>query len=246
MDLHDVNCFVGRWPTESLGCSTIPDLQREMDRLGIGRALVRHTWGWWHDPAEANVVLRSQLADIEHLRPCLAATPLMEEEFGGIDAFLRGLQQAAAASVCLYPRSQSFSLSPASIGQLMEALQAVRMPLLLEMEEVSWADIDSLATNWPRLPIVLVRTGYRLMRQLLPLLRSHASLFVDTAYLADNQALECIAGSVGPERILFGTGTPRTDGSGSVARLAYSDLSDEQRELVASGNLDRLLAGICW
>jgi len=244
MNLFDVNCFTGRWPTEHLGCTSVSDLQAEMARLGIHQALVRHTWGWWYDPMEGNRLLCSLLESTYDLRPCLAASPLIQEELGSVDSFLRRLQEANAGAVCLYPRSQNFSLTPQSSGTLLEALQAMSMPLLLEAEETSWTEVQSLTSNWPHLPVVVTRTGYRILRQVLPLLRSQENLLLDIAYLADNGAVEYIASSIGADRLLFGTGTPRTDGSGALARLTYCGLSDGEKEMIAAGNLERLLCAI--
>lgn len=244
MQLFDVDCFVGRWTTDDLGCDDTTALDAEMARLGVSRALVRHTWGWLHDPAEGNEALLSLLDGRSDLVPCLAAGPLLNEELGGVDALLGLARSVGAGAVCLYPKSHSYSLAPWCCGQLCEALQAASMPVLLDMEQVSWEELARLLDDWPRLPVVLARTGYRILRNLLPLMRSHANLHVDLAYLGDNEALEVITGQVGAERVLFGSGTPRNDGAGSLARLTLSPLSDGDKALVAAGNLDRLIAGI--
>lgn len=244
MDLFDANCFVGRWTTEAFGCADTSALECEMQRLGISRGLVRHSWGWVHDPFEGNEALATVLAGHANLTPCLAAGPLVEEEFGGVEALLRQAQQVGAGAVALYPKSHSYSLEPWCSGYLLEALQSAALPVLLELEETSWSDVAATLANWPRLPLVVTRPGYRVLRNLLPLMRRYESLYVDTSYLGDNEALEVIVGQVGAGRVLFGTGTPRTDGGGALARLTYSALGDADKELVAGGNLDRLIAGV--
>jgi predicted TIM-barrel fold metal-dependent hydrolase len=113
----------------------------------------------------------------------------------------------------------------------------------LEKEEVSWAELYALASDWPLLRIVVLRTGYRILRQCLPLLQSTEHVYLDISYLADNEALEVICAAVGPGRLVFGTGTPRVDGAGAVARLAYAGLGEREKELIAAGNLEALLAG---
>lgn len=244
MDLFDANCFVGRWTTDASGCADTSALEREMQRLGITRALVRHSWGWVHDPAEGNDELARVLAGRHGLTPCLAAGPLVEEEFGGVEALLRRAHDLGAGALCLYPKSHSYSLQPWCSGFLLEAVQGANMPVLIELEETSWPEVAAALSSWPRLPLVVTRPSYRILRSLLPLMRAHDNLYVDTSYLGDNEALEVIAAQVGAEHILFGTGTPRTDGSGSLARLTYSSLSDADKELVAGGNLERLIAGV--
>ncbi len=110
------------------------------------------------------------------------------------------------------------------------------------MQETNWDEIAALLAGWPALPVVVTRTGYRVLRFLLPLLRRYPNLHVDTAYLGDNLALEHIVDAYGAGRILFGTGTPQVDGAGAVARVTMSALSDDHKQQIAAGNAQRLLA----
>lgn len=243
MDLFDVNCFLGRWPTEASLTPDVAALRHELDRIGVHGALVRHTWGWWYDPAEGNRALLQALEGHPELRPCLAATPL-PEDLSGLDCFLAKLRDSRAGAVCLYPQAQRFSLSSPFAGDLLDALAGISVPVVLELQETSWDAIQEVLAGWPGLPLVIVRAGYRILRYVLPLLRAHPNLYLDIAYLADNLAIEHIAVTVGPERLLFGTGTPKLDGAGALARLMYSTIPDHQKELIASGNARRLLEGI--
>lgn len=243
MDLFDVNCFLGRWPTEVSLTPDVAALRQELDRLGVHGALVRHTWGWWYDPIEGNQALLRALEGHPELRPCLAAAPL-PEDVGGLDRFLAGLGDSRAGGVCLYPQAQRFSLSRPFAGALLDALAAASVPVVLELQETSWEAIQDVVAGWPGLPVVIARAGYRILRYLMPLLRTYPNLYVDIAYLADNLAIEHVAVTVGPERLLFGTGTPRVDGAGALARLMYSTIPNDQKELIASGNAKRLLEGI--
>jgi len=244
MDLYDVNCFIGGWPQENHPFHTKDALLREMDRLRIGSALVRHTEGWWYDPASGNEKLVGAIRGEARLRPCLAATPLISEEMGGPHALRSLLRDCAAGAVCLYPRSQNFTLAAWCAGPLLDMLQDMAMPIIIQMEETDWAEVQSVLEGWPQVPLILTRVGYRCLRMLLPLLQNYPTLHVDISYLADNQALEVIAERIGVSQLLFGTGTPMVDGSGAVARLAYSGLAKEERKQVGSSNFQRLLSAI--
>ncbi|NLT43857.1 MAG: amidohydrolase family protein [Anaerolineae bacterium] len=241
MRLFDINCFVGGWTTESYPIADAGTLADEMARLGIEGALVRHSWGWLHDPAEGNAALLGEIAGHHQWRPCLAATPL-PEDMGALDHFLASVRRSAAGAVTLYPASQHFSLTRWGAGELLDALAAWRLPVLLEYQEITWPSLAEVLAGWPALPVVVTRTGYRILRNLLPMLRTYPNLYVDMAYLGDNLALEHISQHYGAERVLFGTGTPRVDGAGSVARLAMSTLPDEQKQQIGAGNAERLLA----
>ena len=45
----------------------------------------------------------------------------------------------------------------------------------------------------------------------------------------------------GAERLLFGTGFPRWNPGGPILMLAQADITSKERELIASGNLLRIL-----
>lgn len=241
MEFFDINCFLGRWTTQGYPTVDADSLAEEMARLGIGRALVRHTWGLLYDPREGNRRLLDEIRGRQEWHPCLAASPL-PEDMGALDEFLSLVRDSRAGAVCVYPHSQRFSLGRWGAGELLDALAGARIPLLLELQETTWEEIADVLAGWPALPVVVTRTGYRILRYLLPLLRQHPNLHVDTAYLGDNLALEHIVDVYGAERILFGTGTPQVDGAGAVARITMSSLSDEQKQQIAFRNAERILA----
>ena len=92
---------------------------------------------------------------------------------------------------------------------------------------------------------LLLETGYRQYRSLAPLLAAfpHTYLVLGGGY-AVHGGLEHLAATVGAERVLFGTGFPGTEPMTTVTYVMYSGLSDEQRQLVGAGNIDRLMGGI--
>jgi len=229
------------WTSQGYATVDADSLAEEMRRLGVGRALVRHTWGWLYDPREGNRKLLEDIRGREGWFPCFAASPL-PEDIGALDDFLALMRHRGGAAVSLYPHSQHFSLSRWGAGELLDALSGARIPLLLELQETTWEEVADVLAGWPALPVVVTRTGYRVLRYLLPLLRRYPNLHVDTAYLGDNLALEYLVGSFGAERILFGTGTPQVDGAGAVARISMSSLSDQDKQQIAAGNAERLLA----
>ena len=59
MHLFDASAYIGDWATERLAFSTPQALLAEMDRLGIGQALVCHTLAWQNSPALGNARLMS-------------------------------------------------------------------------------------------------------------------------------------------------------------------------------------------
>ncbi|RLI02005.1 hypothetical protein DRO38_04435, partial [Candidatus Bathyarchaeota archaeon] len=48
----------------------------------------------------------------------------------------------------------------------------------------------------------------------------------------------------GAERLLFGTGFPKWNPGGPILMLAQADITRKEREMIASGNLQRILGRV--
>jgi len=237
-DRFDVNCMLGRWADGGPTYLDAVDLLAAMDRLGIARALVRHTLGAGYDPAEGNARLTVETAANARLVPCLAAAP---------DA-LRPESAAAAVAgaraVCLYPAAHTYPPEPWILGPHLGPLAERRVPVLIELSQCPWDSLERLCAAHPTLRVVLLAPGYRALRPLSALLDRHPHLYVELSNLVVFGGIEALAARFGVERLLFGTGQPRTDGAGIIAALSYSALDGAAVDAISAGNLDRLLAEV--
>ena len=48
----------------------------------------------------------------------------------------------------------------------------------------------------------------------------------------------------GADRLLFGTGYPHLNPGGTILMLMHADITSREREMIASGNLERILRRI--
>ena len=81
-------------------------------------------------------------------------------------------------------------------------------------------------------------------RRLFPLLEQYPNLYIETSYYVVHRGIELICRHFGAERLLFGTGLPQRAPGPAITALSYSQISDQERALIASGNLRRLLAEV--
>jgi len=240
----DVNCFLGKWPEGGPTLDDPGELLAAMDRLDIERALVRHSLGWHDVPALGNSVLMAQLAGQERLISCWAALPPASGEMGSIERWLTTLAQNRVRAVCLYPATHGYPLAAWQCDPLLGPLAERRYLLLLELTEVQWEPLHWLCATYKGLRVVVLNTYYRVLRPLYALLDAHHNLYVDSSTLCGFRAIEDLCSRFGAERLLFGTGQPRTDGAGTVAMLNYALLDHTQLQAIAAGNLERLLGGV--
>jgi len=239
--LFDVNCILGKWPEGGPTLDGAADLLAAMDRLGIVRALVRHSLGWHYNASFGNSVLQREVAGRERLLPCWAALPPMAGELGPIGDWLASLAIHHVRAVCIYPASHGYPLAGWQCDALLAPLAERRYVLLLELNETNWRDLHWLCGSYRCLRIVLLNTGYRVLRPLYALLEAHPNLYLDTSFLTNFCGIEDICSRFGARRLLLGTGQPRSDGAGIVAALNYSPLDQAQLQAISSSNLEQLL-----
>ncbi len=246
MNYLDGDCLLGL-PTVPLPGVTpdLSDLLAEMERLEIGRALVRHRLCLEADHENGNDALMEEVAGHDQLLPAWYVTPDgLEGEFDPVKMVdLMRARQVRAAWTSLGDRDAFYLLDPWCSGKLLGALEKYRMPLLIRYEEVPANTLKTVLTEFPGLPIVLLETP-RLGRNpiLYPLMEQHQNLVpCVSAIYGVHLGLEDLCSRFGHDRMVFGSSYPKCEGGSSIAALTYADLSAEAKEAIAGGNLERIL-----
>ena len=240
----DANCILGRWSTGGPTFESAGELLALMDHLGVSRALVRHAMSIEHNALEGNELLMTQIAGQDRLEPCWMAVPPVTGEMGPLDDWIARVEQANVRAVALCPKSHGYPLTDWQCGDLLAALDEARMLLLLDVAEVTWDEIHTICTAHPALNVLLVNSGYRVLRPLYGLLATHPNVCLELGTISNFTGIEALAGRFGAERLVFGTGEPRIEGAAIVNALIYADLTSNQVEAICSGNLLRLLGGM--
>jgi len=247
MELWDVNCLLGRWPSASLLFHDVAGLLARMDQLGVARAAVSHTECLHYDVAAGNEELMRLLAqaapaDRARLWPVWSLVPLVTGEQGPPAELTAALDQNGIRLARLYPRDHNYSLSGPDAAELLAFLAPRHTVTLIDSEQTSWEEVDRVAAAYPGLPLVVCQVGYRALRRFAGVLARRPNVHIDLSFFASHQGLEWLVARAGPGQVLFGTGAPVSDGGGGAARLLLSGLPPEACAAIAHGNLQRLLA----
>jgi hypothetical protein len=244
MRRFDVNCTLGRWADGGPTFATAEDLLANMDRLGIDKALVRHSLAAYYDPSAGNGLLMEQMAGCERLLPCWTGLPPVTGELGELHDWLAALTANGVRAVALYPIAHGYPLTPWQCGSLLDALAERRYLVLIELAETNWEALHTLCGAYPALRVALLTPGYRVLRPLYGLLAAHENLYLDLSTMTNFGGIEALAARFGADRLLLGTGQPRNEGAGIVAALNYAALETAQVQRIAADNLERLLAEV--
>lgn len=237
----DCNCRIGR-------CSTprpeqffdAAGLLAEMDRAGIERALVYHAWAVEWDPVAGNESLRREIANEDRLYPCFVALPPATGELPPPKDFAKQVRDAQGA-VRLFPNSHQYLLTECSIAHLLDTLSSHGVPVLIDIGQTNWREIGELLDRHPGLNLVILDAYYRVDRYLYPLWERFGNLYLDCGSYGVHRGIEAVCSRFGAERLLFGTDLPVHEVGGPMALVTYAGIPEAQKQLIAGGNLSRML-----
>jgi hypothetical protein len=237
----DCNAQIGRYSVKHPEAFTTADeLVREMEYCGITEALAYHSMAKEYAPAVGNQMLLDEIQG-KPIRPCWLVMPHHTGEMPAPDELLAQMKQHGVRALRAFPAAQQFRLSEWCAGDLLSIVEENRIPFFLDMDQTSWEDVARVLKHHPGLNLILLRTSYRIDRMVYPLFEKYEGLRIEAATYQVASGIEEICRRFGAKRLLFGTGLPYTEAGPSIAQITYAEISDEEKQMIAGGNLERLL-----
>jgi hypothetical protein len=240
----DCNGTVGRCGYPHLfDISDTAGLLQEMATAGIEEALVYHTLARDAHPPLGNALLMEEIKGFKGLHPVWVVLPHHTGEMPPPERLLSELKAGGVLAVRAFPtRSHhGFSIAAWCAGDLLAALDAARVPLVLDAEIVSWEEVWSLLKGYPHLPLIMANCSYRHNRFLYPLFEQFQNLFVETSRFMGGGTIEDVVRHFGARPLLLGTNMPQYTGTAAVALITYADIDTKDKEAIAGENLRRLI-----
>lgn len=220
------------------------DLLRKMEGFNIDGALVYHSMSREYDPQVGNRRLCEEIKNDSNLYPVWSVLPHYTGEFDPPEKLLKEMKANGVKALTMFPREQAFSFAEFTCGELFRMCEEHRIPLLMDLDEMGGiAATDWLCAAHPQLPLVVTNVSYRMDRDLYPLLDKYRNFSIEIAGYKPFNGIEHICRRFGAERLVFGTGMPENSGAAAVGLLVYADISDKEKNMIASGNLKKLLGG---
>ncbi len=251
MEYFDCNAAYGVWSVPPFRpANRVEDLLQEMEWVGIDRALVRHAGMEEYSPQVGNRLIAEETAPHPSLQPTWAILPPQTGELGTPDEFTAAMAKAGVRAVWAFPSKHRYILDAVGCGALLEVLVDRKVPLFIHRQETSrgmtgWELAGALLGEFPQLRLVVVGHGsWGEDRYFRPLMERYEGLYTDTSRYELDGGIAEFCRQYGPDRLLFGSSFPNTSAGGPMLTLAHADISDDERQAIASGNLDRLLSEV--
>ena len=248
----DVNVFLGSYPFRRVPGTTPGSILAAMDRVGIGEAWVSHLPSlFWKDPAEGNSWLYEVCGKEKRFR----AVPSLQPELEHWDEGLAEATKRGAPAVRCDSQFQGMDPAGSAMRKLIAACGDAGMALLMavKLEDLRQRHPNDVAPDLPPSAVrALVRSHPRTR-----FLITHADRgFVEEVHFGSTpdeasriwwdicwiwgppeDHLATLVRTIGAERFVFGTGMPLRIPENGPAKLDLSNLSEEERRAIESGNV---------
>ena len=246
----DFNAKLGYWPYRPV--KTLDALLREMDRLGIDRAVVS-SLGAVHymNPQDGNdELVRAIAAHRDRIMPFAVLKPNFAAVADDLD---RCLGEFGMKGLVLYPNYHRFRLDDPGLEALLDRARATRIPVCIQagledprrqydreiLNEVPPETIGAFARECPGIPVVALGLKWREPERMGDPLPDN--LHFDTSNYETMGALEKAAAQFGSDRILLGTNFPLFNPQANIDKVRLADLPEADRTAIARGNAEALL-----
>ncbi|MCQ2446425.1 MAG: amidohydrolase [Clostridia bacterium] len=245
MKIIDVNATVG----ESLKYTRYQASDRLLAFMDDYRIAEAFTWSadCLRSPIEGNGRMMKEAAASEgrlrfvaYLDPSVPGMGLPEGK-----TLKERLIAARPAAVRINPVDGKYPFHVFYLQELLPTLEELRLPRIVDggYDSLFWSNLPEVAKAYPKLPIILLRVGLNTSRVTMPLLKYTENVYFDMSIMLDVGQIEEITELGKVDRLLFASGLPTYEPSGSLANLFYAEISDADKEAIAHGNAERLLAG---
>ena len=219
----------------------LEDHLRKMKHYGIDKALACHTAACAYNQTDGNRMLMEMVNAHAQLQGKWVVLPHHTGEFPKPDELRRQLKSAGTSCVTIMPRSHVFSTEKWVCGGLFAMLEKCKTPLFVSSGELGYDALRNVLSAYPGLRVVLTDLNCSCARNLYPLLETFQHLYIETIGFKVFGGIEDVCRRFGARRLIFGTSAPLYSGAGAVGMVTYADISHNEKQMIASGNLEKLI-----
>jgi len=242
----DARCQLGRRgivkPGEPVSHDDILEL---MERCHIEKAVAYHCLAKEGEMKAGNLELVKLTEGDDRFIRQWCAMPSAFGEFMSVPELFAAMKEHKVTSLRLLPKTCGYSLRPYALGEMMDAAAQCHVPVFINLgEELSTDDLYPLCTNYPNVNFVVGNTGYRENRKFGPILESCPNLYIATGNYVVHCGLKTFCEYFGAQRLIFDTGLPTGSATAAVSLVNFAEISREEKELIAHGNIERLLSEV--
>jgi len=219
---------------------TAEALLEEMDFCEIDEALVFHAAMRDDFAGTGNRLAAKAVQDHRRLHATWAILPPQTAELSHtIEKFFDNMKKNGVWALRAFPQQHRYLLNDTTFHELFDRMEMSRVPLIVPGD---WAVVEALLRERPKLTVLAIQpSNHGQDRYFRPLVEKFPNFHVDTGKYQCDGGIEAFCAKYGPERILYGSGFPDMPMGAGMLHVLHADIPDPDKELVAAGNLTRLM-----
>ena len=225
---------------------TADELLAHMDAVGVDASVIcpvrphGYALGPANDLVADAAALQGRLIPLARVDPNLGDAAVVELD--------RALNSLNVRGLFLHPWEENFRINSPLVDPLIARCAAAQVPVVIATG-YPWvseaAQVGDLARRFPRTPILMTHGGQINISGLgqfdaVEVLRRNPNVSIETSGVYRQDFLEDVARELGPERVLFGSNSPRMDVRLEIERVRWANLPDEARQRILGENAQRL------
>ena len=141
----------------------------------------------------------------------------------------------------IHPKTYAAPLHVWMYDWMLDVLTESRTPLLVSLQELDLRDAAAVKEAYPQLRLIITNTDQWLNRQYVRFAQYYPEVYFDTCNTIEYYGIENMTKILGAEKFLFGSYMPEKEPYDKLFQLLYCELSQEEKELIAHGNFERLV-----
>jgi len=223
-----------------------------MDHFGIHEAMVRDAMGEIGSAAIANERILERTAGNPRLHPAWMLLPPRTRELPAPSEMVDRMRHEGVGAAWLNYGAYGLPLESWCVDDLLEPLAEARVPVFLSpidrregarVDQTDWSGVVRICQAFPGLPVVVSEQRiYKTQRTFIAAMEACPNLRIDFSCLWLHGMIEWLCREFGAERVLWGSKLPYHTPGATLMQLNYSDISQEQLDQIAGGNLRRLIS----
>ena len=214
----------------------------EVARMSEENGTVKRAIYNYDKSADANAVTRAYAAASNGAEyPVYRLMPPVYAE----ETFTRQQMEKAIAEdkalFRIHPKSYAAPLHKWVYDWMLDVLTETKTPLLVSLQELELNDAAAVKEAYPDLRLVITNTDQWLNRQYVQFAKYYPNVYFDTCNTIEYYGIENMVGILGADKFLFGSYVPEKEPYDKLFQLLYCELSQEEKDLIAHGNFERLV-----
>ena len=240
----DCHCHMGYWRNFNLPCGSAEGMLASMDTLGIDIACAAANSSICADYRYGNnMVIEAVTKYPGRFAGYATINPNYPDDMQ--DELDRCFANPGIKGIKVHPSSHGCPIDYKNYRIVYETADRKQCPVLIHVwGSAAVAAVDRIARQYPGARFIMGHAGadIRAMEEAIDVVNRHGNVYADLAIsLVREGNVEWFVKEMGSKKVLYGTDMPFFDPRSAFGRVAFADISDEQKKDVFGRNMERLL-----